>query len=81
MSEWGYEIGTASPYNNLLTPNDTWAMALQTFINGNGASWTAWVADPSWGPPMFSTTAASGLTDFGTFVQAWLLSDSDASVP
>jgi hypothetical protein len=70
ITEWGYEIGTASPTNNLATPNDTWAQNLQTFVNGNGASWTAWVADPSWGPPMFQK--AGGLTDFGTFVQSWL---------
>jgi hypothetical protein len=71
MTEWGYSIGTA-------TPNDTWATNLQTFVNSGGESWTAWVADPFWGPPMFTrptTTGAnsfSGLTDFGTFVQTWL---------
>jgi aryl-phospho-beta-D-glucosidase BglC (GH1 family) len=70
ITEWGYQIGTTSPTNNLATPNDTWAQNLQTFVNGNGASWTAWVADPSWGPPMFQKT--TGLTDFGTFVQNWL---------
>ena len=76
ITEWGYQIGTASPYNNLLTPDDTWVRSLQSFVNGNGASWTAWVADPSWGPPMFTEAdggaSTYGLTDFGTFVQNWL---------
>jgi len=71
MTEWGYQIGTA-------TPNDTWAQNLQAFVNDGGESWTAWVADPSWGPPMFTRGASAGvnsfngLTDFGTFVQTWL---------
>lgn len=73
MTEWGYQIGTE-------TPNDTWAQNLQAFVNDGGENWTAWVADPSWGPPMFTKTPTSsfnsfdGLTDFGTFVQTWLAS-------
>lgn len=80
MSEWGYTQKTPTgPYDNLDTPGPDggvapWAASLQTYINGNGASWTAWVADPSWGPPMFMT-GGSGLTEFGTFVQAWLAAD------
>lgn len=81
MSEWGYHTTSTGMYDNLYTPAGTggaaapWATSLQTFINGNGASWTAWVANPSWGPPMFSTTSGTGLTDFGTFVQTWLAAD------
>jgi aryl-phospho-beta-D-glucosidase BglC (GH1 family) len=80
ITEWGYAIGT-SPFDILATPNDTWAQNLQAFVESGGESWTAWVADPSWGPPMFTTppgsdvNAFSGLTDFGTFVQAWLAAD------
>jgi aryl-phospho-beta-D-glucosidase BglC (GH1 family) len=78
ITEWGYQIGTASSFNNLATPDDTWAQNLQSFIASGGESWTAWVADPSWGPPMFTratgkdVNAFNGLTDFGTFVQTWL---------
>jgi endoglucanase len=79
ISEWGYEIGATSPFMELDTPDDTWATAFQTFVNGNGASWTAWVADPSWGPPMFTT--GGGLTDFGVFVQTWLATDSASAAP
>jgi endoglucanase len=79
VTEWGYEIGTASTFNNLATPDDTWAQALQTLLNTGGESWTAWVADPYWGPAMFNRPTGTGgvngfssLTDFGTFVQKWL---------
>lgn len=78
MTEWGYSIGTT-------TPNDTWAQNLQTIDTSSGISWTAWVADPSWGPPMFakggsaSLNSFNGLTDFGTFVQRWLAGDSGSN--
>jgi hypothetical protein len=71
MTEWGYTL-TGSMTSNLYTPDDTWANSLKTDITTNGASWTAWVADPSWGPPMFANASAATLTDFGTFVQTWL---------
>ncbi len=76
ITEWGYQIGTAR--SNLTTPDDTWAQSLQAFVESGGESWTAWVADPSWGPPMFTRAAGqpmnafNGLNDFGTFVQTWL---------
>jgi hypothetical protein len=70
MTEWGYTL-TGSKTSNLYTPDDTWANSLETDMTMNGASWTAWVADPAWGPPMFTNTMG-GLTDFGTFVQTWL---------
>jgi aryl-phospho-beta-D-glucosidase BglC (GH1 family) len=80
FTEWGFEIGTPGMYNNLVAMDDSWGQELQAFANAGGESWTAWVADPSWGPPMFSRVtgtninAFSGLTDFGTFVQKWLAS-------
>ena len=85
ITEWGYEIGTASAFNNLATPNDTWAQSLQTFVNSGGESWTAWVADPSWGPPMFTkatgtdVNAFNSLNDFGMFVQTWLAGGTGSS--
>ena len=75
VSEWGYQlVATASPDDpnfNLEATSDAWVDGLESYIEGNGASWTAWVADPAWGPPMF-TNDAGGLTDFGLAVQAWL---------
>jgi hypothetical protein len=38
----------------------------------NGASWTAWVTDNSWGPPMFSDKTLTTLNRFGSLVQSWL---------
>ena len=79
VTEWGYAIGMASTLNTLATPDDTWAQGLQTLFNSGGESWTAWVADPYWGPAMFNRPTGAGgvngfssLTDFGTFVQKWL---------
>jgi endoglucanase len=75
VSEWGYDlVATMSkndPNANLETTSETWVTDLETYVDGNGASWTAWVADPAWGPPMF-TNDAGGLTDFGSAVQTWL---------
>jgi aryl-phospho-beta-D-glucosidase BglC (GH1 family) len=79
ITEWGYQIGTPSLYGgggSLDTPDAAWASNLQSMVEDGGESWTAWVADPSWGPPMFAT--GGGLTDFGTFVQTWLANDADA---
>lgn len=79
ITEWGYSIGS-------MTPNDSWAQNLQKLVNTGGESWTAWCADPSWGPPMFARLGASasansfnGLTDFGTFVQTWLAGDAGSN--
>jgi hypothetical protein len=41
-------------------------------VDGDGANWTAWVADNSWGPAMFSNSALTTTTDFGTLVKSWL---------
>ncbi len=73
MTEWGFQT-TGSTKSNLYTADDTWGTSLKTDATMTGASWTAWVADPSWGPPMFGNATATTLTDFGTFVQTWLKS-------
>ncbi len=62
VSEWGYNA----------TDPATFGTGLQTTLDGNGASWTAWVTDNSWGPPMFSDMAITQLNDFGTLVKTWL---------
>jgi hypothetical protein len=81
ITEWGYDLvankpSFLDPNYNLETNTETWVQNLETYVNGNGASWTAWVADPAWGPPMFSNDG--GLTDFGGAVQSWLASEVDA---
>jgi len=70
MSEWGYELN--GPDSNLTTSSSTWGTDLETLIDGNGASWTAWVSDNSWTPNMFSDSAITQLSDFGTLVKNWL---------
>ena len=42
MTEWGYDRSDPA----------SWGTALQTTIDGNGASWTAWVTDNAWTPSM-----------------------------
>ena len=37
--------------------------AKQTTVDGDGASWTAWVTDNSWAPPMFTDRALMVLSD------------------
>jgi hypothetical protein len=64
ISEWGYTATDANPH--------AWGTALQATVDANGASWTAWVTDNSWSPQMFTSTALTGLTDFGTLVKTWL---------
>ena len=63
ITEWGY----SSPQTAA-----NWGTAFQTIVDGDGANWTAWVADNSWGPAMFSNSALTTTTDFGTLVKSWL---------
>lgn len=65
ITEWGYGASD-------IATNPTWGTSLQTFVNGDGASWTAWVTDNSWAPAMFSDTALTQLTNFGSLVKSWL---------
>jgi hypothetical protein len=63
ITEWGY----SSPQTSA-----NWGTPFQTIVDGDGASWTAWVTDNSWGPAMFSNGTLTALTDFGTLVKNWL---------
>jgi hypothetical protein len=63
ITEWGY----SSPQTAA-----NWGDAFETLVDGDGANWTAWVADNSWGPAMFSNSGLTTLTDFGTLVKNWL---------
>jgi len=70
VTEWGYIISTQTgvPY----TSSSTWGTTFQTTINGDGASWIAWVTDNAWTPNIFTDTALTQLTDFGTLTKSWL---------
>jgi hypothetical protein len=76
VTEWGYIISnqTGVPY----TPSSSWSTSFQTTINGNGAIWIAWVTDNAWTPNMFSDTALTQLTDFGTRTKSWLASKASS---
>ncbi len=64
ISEWGYSTSDAN--------YQTFGTNLQTTIEGNGASWTAWVTDNSWWPNMFTDAALTQLSPFGSQVKTWL---------
>jgi hypothetical protein len=70
FSEWGYILNGTD--RNLGTSDTTWGPSFQTLVDGNGASWTAWVTDNGWTPNMFSSSALTTLTDFGTLTKNWL---------
>ena len=62
ISEWGYANSDPSSFGT----------SLQTTVNGDGASWTAWVTDNGWTPSMFADPNLNTLTNFGTLVKNWL---------
>lgn len=70
FTEWGYVLGGSDA--NLGTSSATWGSDFRTVVDGNGGSFTAWVADNSWTPNMFSDSAISQLTDFGKLLKTWL---------
>lgn len=83
MQGWIDTIRAKAPSNIIIVPNETsvpytpsssWGTTFQTTINGDGASWIAWVADNAWTPNMFSDTALTQLTEFGTLTKNWLAS-------
>jgi endoglucanase len=70
FTEWGYVLNGSDA--NLGTSSSTWGSDFRTQVDGNGASWTAWVADNSWTPNMFSDTGIKTLTAFGSTTKDWL---------
>jgi len=62
ITEWGYADSDAS----------TFGPALQTTVDGNGASWTAWVTDNGWTPSVFADSNLTTLTNFGMLLKSWL---------
>jgi hypothetical protein len=69
ITEWGYTSGSSTDAN-LKAPTASWGSDFQKIVDGNGASWTAWVADKDWSPQIYAADGAS-LTDFGTLVKSW----------
>lgn len=63
LTEWGFGFEGQDD-------REPYASIVKTLADDLDLSWTAWVADPDWGPPML--TADGGLTEFGAFAQAWL---------
>jgi len=76
ITEWGYIISNQTGTGN--TPSSAWGTSLQTTVNGDGASWIAWVTDNAWTPNMFTDTALTQLTDFGTLTKSWLASKASS---
>jgi hypothetical protein len=70
ITEWGYELNGSD--SNLGTSSTTWGTDFESLVDGDGASWTAWITDNGWTPNMFTDTALTQLTDFGTVVKNWL---------
>ena len=62
ISEWGFANSDPSSFGP----------SLQTTVNGDGASWTAWVTDNAWTPSMFADANLTTLTNFGMLVKSWL---------
>ena len=76
ITEWGYILNSGDSVVG--TSSATWGSDLQTLVDGNGASWTAWVTDNGWTPNIFSDSAFTQLTDFGTLVKSWLAAKANS---
>lgn len=63
LTEWGFGFDGEDD-------REPYATTVKALAEELGLSWTAWVADHSWGPPMFTSTG--DLTDFGAFARDWL---------
>ena len=70
ITEWGYVLNGSD--KNLGTASATWGTDFEALVDANGASFTAWVTDNSWTPNLFSNSAFTSLSDFGTVVKNWL---------
>ena len=77
ITEWGYTTRPPAPTST--TPLDHLGQDFQTTVDGDGASWTAWVTDNAWTPSMFADTALTKLTNFGTLVKTWLAATPTAT--
>ena len=71
VSEWGYAVSDPNP--------QAWGVGLRTFLDADGASWTAWVTDNAWTPSMFADNALTQLTGFGALVKTWLAATANSN--
>ena len=77
MTEWGYTY-SATGTNVDDTSSSTWGQTFQSFVDGAGVSWTAWVTDNAWTPSIFTDANLTQLSTFGTLVQSWLAADASS---
>jgi endoglucanase len=70
ITEWGYDQNPSDTVGG--TTSATWGTDFETLVDGDGASWTAWVTDNGWTPSIFSDSNLTALTPFGTVVKNWL---------
>jgi hypothetical protein len=70
ITEWGYILNSSDTVAG--TSDANWSTNSRTFVDNDGASWSAWVTDNAWTPNMFSDTALTTLTDFGSKTKTWL---------
>jgi len=70
ITEWGYMLNSTDPVGG--TSDAMWFSKFRATVDANGASWSAWVTDNSWSPPMFTDAAFTMLNDFGTNTKQWL---------
>ncbi|HWP06522.1 MAG TPA: glycoside hydrolase family 5 protein [Polyangiaceae bacterium] len=70
ITEWGYMLNSTDSVGG--TNDAEWLSKFRAIVDGNGASWSAWVTDDSWTPNMFSDVALTTLTDFGSKTKQWL---------
>jgi hypothetical protein len=76
ITEWGYTLNSTDSVVG--TSDPLWFSSFRTTVDGNGASWSAWVTDDGWAPPMFADAALNTLTDFGANAKLWL---TEAAAP
>jgi len=71
LTEWGFGF----------EPNDKepYATIIRSMVDELDLSFTAWVADYDWSPPMFDLEG--NLTEFGTFAQTWLAESAGIQPP
>jgi endoglucanase len=69
ISEWGYSSSDSASFGP----------GLQTTVDGDGASWTAWVTDNSWAPAMFTNQGLTTLSTFGAQVKTWLAATANSN--
>jgi endoglucanase len=76
FTEWGYMLNSSDAV--LGTSSASWGSDFQSVVDGNGSSWTAWITDNSWTPNMFSDSALTKLTEFGTLAKNWLAAKANS---